>query len=287
MLEGYSDLLAPALRGLWPVASLVAEGVEGRLMGGTALALHLRHRSSEDIDIMTLEPFDGRNVRSMVEDRMRSVRPDDYWRVCEVIEARDNGYCAVIDGVRFDVFLAVGSAGSRASDMRWLQEPTCIDGMSVGSVPDILAAKLAAAADRKKLRDFIDLAAIDRDSGYTLEDGIEFYRRAFGLDTDPNPAAVRRVLRAIADPGYVEPDRAFEQSRDDALAHLRERAQDLQHFMIEAVDQDVQAAAAAHASSLGAARPSAAPGRCGQWMPRARTQCALPPQHKGPHRRSR
>ena len=287
MLDDYSDLLAPDLRDLWPVSSLVAQGVEGRMVGGTALALHLRHRSSEDIDIMTLQPFDGRDVRDMVDGHLRSVRPDDYWRICDVIEARNNGYCAVINDVRFEVFLALGSGDAQASDMRWLQEPHDIDGMAVGSVPDIFAAKLAAAADRGKLRDFIDLAAIDRLSGYTLEDGLEFYRRAFGLDTAPNPRAMRRVLRAIADPGYVEPDRAFEASREDALTHLRHRAEDLQHYLVEIADQDVHAAAAANAASLGAARPSATPGRCGQWMPRARTQCALPPRHAGPHRRSR
>lgn len=286
MLDDYSDLLAPALRELWPVCSLVADGIEGRLMGGTALALHLRHRASEGIDIMTLEPFDGRDVRDQVEGHLRSVRPDDHWRVCEVIEARNNGYCAVVNDIRFEVFLALGSGDAQASEMRWLQAPSYIEGMAVGSVPDIFAAKLAAAADRKKLRDFIDLAAIDRRSGYTLEDGLEFYRRSFGLDTSPNPSAMRRVLRAIADPGYVEPDRAFEATREEALAHLRHRAEDLQHYMAEIVDQDVQAASA-HAASLGAARPSAAAGRCGQWMPRARTQCALRPRHKGPHRRSR
>lgn len=287
MLDGYIDLLTTGLRDLWPVSSLVAEGIEGRLMGGTALALHLRHRASEDIDIMTLKPFDGRHVRGMVDSHLRSVRPDDYWRTHDVVEARNNGYCAIINDVRFDVFLALGSGDAQASDMRWLQEPNYIDGMAVGSVPDIFAAKLAAAADRKKLRDFIDLAAIDRHSGYTLEDGLEFYRRAFGLDTAPNPGAMRRVLRAMADPGYVEPDRAFEALREDTLTHLRHRAEDLQHYMAEIVDQDVQAVAAAHAANLGAARPSATPGRCGQWMPRARTQCALPPRHKGPHRRSR
>ena len=63
MLDDYSDLLAPELRDLWPLSSKVAHSTDGRLMGGTALALHLRHRSSTDIDIMTLGSFDGRQGR--------------------------------------------------------------------------------------------------------------------------------------------------------------------------------------------------------------------------------
>ena len=287
MLDNYDEFLGAELRALWPVASLVAEGIEGRLMGGTALALHLRHRASEDIDIMTLGPFDGRDVRTMVESHLRSIRPDDYWKFCQVIEARKNGYCALINNVRFDVFLSLGSGDAQAEDMRWLQAPRYIEGMAVGDVPDLFASKLAAASDRGKLRDFIDLAAIDRHSGYTLEDGLEFYRRAFRLDVNPNPVAMRRLLRVLADPGYVEPDRAFESLREDALAHLRDRSEDLRYYMVEIANQDIQATAATHASGLGAPRSSPTPGRCGQWMPRARTQCALLPRHKGPHRRRR
>ena len=287
MLDSYDDLLDPELRALWPLASVVAKSIEGRLMGGTALTLHLRHRASKDFDIMTLTPFDGRDVQALIEGQLRSIRPDDYWRFCSVIEARKNGYCALIDNVRFDVFLSLGSGEAQAHDMRWMQAPRCIEGMAVGEIPDLLASKLAAASDRGKLRDFIDLAAIDRLSGYTLEDGLEFYRRVFGLDVHPNPAAMRRVLRVLADPGYVEPDRAFESLREDALVHLRNRSEDLQRYMVEIADQHIQAGTAAQASDLGAPRSSAMPGQCGQWMPRARAQCSLPPHHKGPHRRRR
>ena len=286
MLDDYSDLLSPDLRGLCPLASMVSGEIDGRLMGGTALTLHLRHRSSEDIDIMTLRSFDGRDVRDVIGSHLRSVYPDDYWRRHEVIEARRDGYCAVINGVRFDVFTSLGSGDMRAADMMWLQEPVDIEGVPVGSVPDLFVAKLTAAKERRKLRDFIDLAAIDRQSGYTLEDGLEFYRRAFGLDAAPNPNAMRGILRALADPGFVEPDRSFDDVREDALGHLRRRSDDLRQYMVEITDQDVQQTVALSAER-GAPRPSAAPGRCGMWMPRAQANCALPPGHSGPHRRHR
>ena len=287
MLDDYSDVLGGNLRSVWPVAVVAAEFVHGRLVGGTALALHLRHRVSEDIDIMTLRSFDGRDLRSAVERHMRSVRPDDYWRVCQVIEARRDGYAAIINDVRFDVFLALGSGGARAEDMRWLQAPRDVEGMAVGELPDLFASKLAAATNRSKLRDLIDLAALDRDSGYTLEDGLEFYRRAFGFDRSPDPSALRRVLRVLADPGYLEPDRAFEDMGHDALGHLRRRAEQVMDYMVETADQDTLAADARHAADMGASRASPVAGQCGHLMPRAGARCGLPPSHKGPHRQQR
>ena len=287
MLDGYSDLFAQELRDLWPLASEIAGSTNGRLMGGTALALHLRHRTSTDIDIMTLEPFDGRDVKALAERRLRIDRPDDYWQTQQVIEARNNGYCALINGVRVDVFTALGSGETQAADMRWLTDPEDIEGMPVGSVPDLLAAKLAAVADRSKLRDFIDLAAIDLHDGYTLEDGLEFYRRAHGFDENPNPKAIRRIVTTLADPGFIEPDREFDSQRQDILEHLRERSDELLSYLAGAADQHAKPVPPNRPEDIGAPRPAASPGICGRWMPRSRVPCGLSPNHKGPHRRRR
>ncbi len=287
MLDEYSDLLAQELRDLWPLASKIACSTKGRLMGGTALALYLRHRSSTDIDIMTLEAFDGREVKALVEQHLGAEHRKDYWQIQQVLEARNNGYCAMINGVRLDVFRALGSGEAQAADMQWLQDPVDFEGMPVGSVPDILSAKLAAAVDRSKLRDFIDLAAIDLRDGYSLEDGLEFYRRTYGLDKNPNPEAIRRILMTLADPGLTEPDRAFDSQRQDTLDYLRARSGELQDYLAAIFDQRVLPTATDRLENLGAPRPAASPNRCGRWMPRARVHCDLPANHKGPHRRNR
>ncbi len=287
MLDDYSGLLAQELRDLWPLASKIAGSTNGRLMGGTALALHLRHRSSTDIDIMTLETFDGREARTLVEQHLRAEHPEDYWQIQQVLEVRKNGYSATINGVRFDVFRALGSGEAQAAEMQWLQDPVDVEGMPVGSVPDILSAKLAAALDRSKLRDFVDLAAIDLRGGYSLEDGLEFYRRTYGLDKNPNPEAIRRILKTLADPEYIEPDREFDSQRQNTLDHLRARSGELQDYLAAIIDQRVLPAATDRLEDLGAPRPAASPNRCGRWMPRARVHCGLPANHKGPHRRNR
>ena len=287
MLEGHAHLFAPQLRGLWPLAAEIAAEVNGRLMGGTALAVHLKHRTSEDLDIMTMDGFDGRELRASIEKRLRQTRPDDCWRAVEIIEARNDSYCAVIDGIRVEVFTALGSGSAKSSDMRWAQAAQVVEGTPVGTVPDILASKLAVIERRQKLRDYIDLAAIDRSTPWKLEDGLDFYRRVHGFDVNPDPHQMRRIVTALSAPGYIEPDPGFDSQRDNTLEYLEHRSGELLDYMAEIADRDVARAAEKHASGLGASRASASSSQCGAWMPRARTTCRLPPDHKGPHRRRR
>ena len=51
-----------------------------------------------------------------------------------------------------------------------------IDGMRVASLPDLLATKLDVIMYRPKLRDYIDIAAIDKSGWYGIEDGLRFHR---------------------------------------------------------------------------------------------------------------
>lgn len=56
-----------------------------------------------------------------------------------------------------------------------LEAPTAIGGLAVASLPDLLASKLDLLLYRQKLRDYIDVAAIDAHRPYTIEDGLFFH----------------------------------------------------------------------------------------------------------------
>ena len=186
LLDDCSDLFAAELVDLWPLAAVLARRTSGRLMGGTALALHLQHRASEDIDVMTLKDFSGMYLRRRMHAHLDEAFPGGHRYRQDVLTSEQGGYYAMIGDVKIDVFRARPTEGRLASQMKWLEQPLDVDGVPVGSVPDILATKLDVIMYRPKLRDYIDLASIDRTSGYSLEDGIEFYRHKFGYVDDPN-----------------------------------------------------------------------------------------------------
>ena len=73
-LDDCSHLLAGELLDLWPLAAVLARKTSGRMMGGTALALHLQHRAGEDIDIMTLKGFSGAAMRRRMTKYARRAR---------------------------------------------------------------------------------------------------------------------------------------------------------------------------------------------------------------------
>lgn len=284
-LDHCAHLFARDLLDLWPLAAVLARRTSGRLMGGTALALHLRHRASEDIDVMTLKDFSGVSVRQRMGRYLDEAFPGGHRYEQDVLTAEQGGYYAMIGGIKVDVFQAKPTEDRLAPQMKWLDEPTIVEGVPVGSVADIFAAKLDVIMYRPKLRDYIDIASIDRMSGYTLEDGIEFYRRKFGYVDDPNPRIIRRIIGLLAEPGSVHTDPRFEDQRAEVLDHLEQRSHDLIDYLADVADKDTHRRAAATARDLGAPRPGPRPaGQCGEWMPRARANCVLPPHHKGPHR---
>lgn len=288
LLDDCNDLFADELRELWPLAAVLARKTSGRLMGGTALALHLKHRASEDIDVMTFKDFSGVSMGRRMRRHLDEAFPDGHAYVPDVLTEEQGGYYAMIGGVKVDVFCAKPTEGRLASQMKWLQPATVVDGVPVGSVADILATKLDVIMYRPKLRDYIDLAAIDRMSGYSLEDGIEFYRHKFGYVESPNVHIIRRIIGLMAEPGFVFEDRRFEDQRAEVFAHLERRSHDLVDYIADISDKDTQNKAARAASELGAPRAGPRPsGQCGAWMPRARTRCVLPPHKHGPHRSRR
>ncbi|MCQ3806397.1 MAG: hypothetical protein OXB92_03720 [Acidimicrobiaceae bacterium] len=50
-IEEYADFLPVNLRRVWPRVAECAQDIDGVLMGGTAVAIHLRHRESDDSNI--------------------------------------------------------------------------------------------------------------------------------------------------------------------------------------------------------------------------------------------
>lgn len=218
-IDDWADCLPSDLRSVWPRLAEAVAGTGGALFGGTALAVHLRHRQSFDLDYLTPGPFDTDQVSA----RLAAGGPIRVLR-----NEQREALHAVVDGVLVEVF-KVPERGYNPGHVRSLAHVTPVDGLAVASLPDLLASKLDVLLYRSKLRDYIDLAAIDQQSQYSLEDGLLFHIGRYGAT--PNAVDQARVIGLLEDPGEMATDRVFDKQRAEALDHLKTRAPAMREFL--------------------------------------------------------
>ena len=218
-IDAWADVLSAEMRSVWPILSRVTDPLEGCLMGGTALTIHLRHRVSFDLDYMTTDGFSGDELARKFEKAAGSV--DVYESGADQLHAR-------VDAVQVQVFKAP-SRGANPGYLKTLAEPTEIDGLPVASVADLLASKLDVVMYRPKLRDYIDLVALDRAGPYTLEDGLRFHMHRYGIT--PASTDATRIISLLESPGDLDHDPHFADHKDEVLQYLAARAPDLEQFL--------------------------------------------------------
>lgn len=196
-LDDYRRVLRPQLRSVWPLLAEAVTDIDGYLVGGTALTTHLRHRTSFDLDYMTHEPFSGADLFDVLTSAATHAT---YSR------AEPNRMHAAIDGISVEVF-AAPSRGEHPGHVQRLAPPTVIAGLRVASLADLLAMKLDLVMYRPKLRDYMDLAAIDNSGELRLEDGLQMHMRRYG--THPQSGFLDRIvdrqhggLAFVASPGH-------------------------------------------------------------------------------------
>jgi len=130
-----------------------------RLVGGTALALHLGHRKSVDLDLFGR--FDE----------------DTPFRIL----LTDSGH--VVDGPERGIVQALRVDGVKVDFVNypypWLQSSLNENGISVAGIQDIAAMKLSAAANRGRKKDFIDIAFLLDE--FALNDMFGLYQKKFSV----------------------------------------------------------------------------------------------------------
>ncbi len=224
-IDAWADVLPERLRRVWPYVADCAGRIGGVLMGGTAVAIHLRHRVSEDLDVVTLQQFSGRALQERLRRAAAHVETD---------EVSDNMFHGYVDGVRVDIFRALPSDDVQPSNMRWVAPSTTIGDMKIGAIADLMAAKLDVIRFRPKLRDYLDLAAMDQSGACSLEAGLGYYCRRFGHSSPPR--ALEQITHLLDGPGTLPSDPDYEDRRDDALRHLQMRVPALRNRIAEMRD---------------------------------------------------
>ena len=142
------------------------------LGGGTAIALHIGHRQSVDLDWFTPTEFD---------EKMWQMRWETRWSFN--LRSRDwQTLTGEIAGVKTSLYFY---------KYPLIGETTNHNGLEVASLKDLAAMKLDAVMSRGTKRDFIDLYFLTREFGADLM--FDFYDQKYG-NLDERELLLRKAL---------------------------------------------------------------------------------------------
>lgn len=128
------------------------------LAGGTALALHLGHRLSYDLDFFTAKQF---TTQALLK-KLGRIKSYHHERISwGTILGR-------LGDVKFSLFYY---------QYPLLKKPIKFQGINAASIEDIAAMKVAAVSERGTKRDFIDLYFILQK--FTIADVLNFYEKKY------------------------------------------------------------------------------------------------------------
>lgn len=157
----YTQTVEPSTLGL--LRSLQSKNyLKGfNLVGGTALALYLGHRTSIDIDLFSNFNFDTSHLIELIQ--------QDY--PLQLYSTASNTLKGRIENVNVDII---------AHRYPHLNEPSDIDGIRILSEPDIIAMKLnAISVSGQRSKDFVDIYFVLEEHKYSIADMLKFYQMKY------------------------------------------------------------------------------------------------------------
>lgn len=130
------------------------------LAGGTALALHLGHKISVDLDFFTQEAFDETTLAQQLNQQPEFKEDGTAWRTV----------WGKIGNTKFSLFYY---------KYPLLKKTVNFEGVRIISKEDIAAMKIHALTDRGVRRDFFDLYFLAKE--FSLEQILKFYDQKYGI----------------------------------------------------------------------------------------------------------
>jgi len=182
------------------------------LYGGTALAAHLHHRTSRDLDFFLDEPTDLNAIAAALE----------LHRPLAIERLTSDTLNGLFGRTKVQFLDATGQ--------HVLVPSTAIAGLAVASIPDLLATKLKVLLDRPALRDYVDLMRIEQDTAFSGVDGIGFYVARYGAVAEQTLPDLVRALGYFDD---VVDEPGLGTSRDVVVDYWQRR----QPAIIAALDR--------------------------------------------------
>jgi len=131
---------------------------ELRLVGGTALALHIGHRKSVDLDFFGTITADEYELSKQLTETGQAT----------ILKKTENIKIYVIDGIKTDIV---------NFHYKWLASPLIESGLVLAGMEDIAAMKLSAITGRGTKKDFIDLFFLLEH--FRLKQMLDFYLQKY------------------------------------------------------------------------------------------------------------
>ncbi len=173
------------------------------LAGGTALAIHLQHRISRDLDFF----FHGDLDLDRLADELRDLGPF-------AVSARGSG---TLNGL----FSATRVQFLSAAGQRRLEPLAIVAGIPVAGIGDLLAMKLKVIGDRGELRDYFDVMTIEQRTGRSVEEGLGLYLARYR--EPPESFNVAHIVGALGYFDDVDDDDALPAAKDEIAGYWRRR----------------------------------------------------------------
>lgn len=118
-----------------------------RIVGGTAVALHIGHRTSVDIDFFSNEKVSKQTILRFLKDKF----PGNEFFVTE------HNIRGEIEGVRVDLYDDWSIPFKRPAVVE--------DGLRLASMEDLAAFKLSCITERREKKDYVDLFFLFKELG--------------------------------------------------------------------------------------------------------------------------
>lgn len=154
----FYETLLPERVKLLKMLQLIPALREYRLVGGTALALQMGHRISDDLDLFGNKSIDGNELLEALS-KLGDLK---------VLGSSKSISSFSIDYVKVDIV---------NYPFPWLDSENSIDGIRLATIKDIAAMKISAITGRGSKKDFYDLSCIL--NRCTLKDVFDWYQTKY------------------------------------------------------------------------------------------------------------
>lgn len=171
------------------------------LYGGTALAAHLQHRVSRDLDFFFDDPaVDLTEIRNTLEDG----------RPTSVIQHAPHTLNAIFGETKLQFLFASGQTP--------IEPPTQVAGLRVARLRDIAATKIKVMGDRGALRDYFDLKVIEERTGITVMQMLADYQERYADSTN-----LQHLIMSLGYFGDVDDDPSLPLTKTEIAAYWADR----------------------------------------------------------------
>ena len=177
------------------------------LGGGTAVAVHLAHRESRDLDFF----FHDHAVDLNALAKQLSSAGDF------AITSESAG---TLQGLYADTKVEFFHA-DEGRPQHLLEEPTTVGGLHVAGLKDLMAMKLKVVGDRGELRDYYDIKTIEQQTGLTVEDGLALFTERY--DVSSTSDTIRHIVTALGYLDDIEEDDALPIGKDELAGWWKTR----------------------------------------------------------------